>query len=147
MKNLVLIQGNLTRDPEMRYGSKGDAVAKIGLAVNETWERKDGTKGESSVFLDLTAFGPMAEKAARDFKKGSAMVVIGKLKTESWDDRQTGQKRTKLVVVANIITSPFAGGPKLPESRPARPAPAQAPKPAQPELPPIADDTDDSTPF
>lgn len=127
MKNLVIIQGNLTRDPEMRYSPKGDAVANLGVAINETWEGKDGQRREVTNFVDVVFFGEMAEKCQRQFRKGNAVFIQGRLKTDQWEDKQSGAKRSKLVVSGQIITSPFAGQGKLPESRPVAKPKAPAP--------------------
>jgi single-strand DNA-binding protein len=97
--NKVILAGNLTRDPEMRYTPKGMAIAKLSLAVNRVWTNEAGEKKEEATFIDLSAFGKQAETLAQYMKKGSPLMVEGRLKLDQWDDKQTGQKRSKLAVV------------------------------------------------
>ena len=91
--------GNLTRDPEVRYTSSGTAIAKLGIAINRYWSNKDGQKQEETTFVDVDAFGRQAETIAQYLKKGRPVMVEGRLKLDQWDDKQTGQKRSKLGVV------------------------------------------------
>ncbi len=97
--NKVIVAGNLTRDPEVRYTPKGTAVAAFGVAINRSWTTDDGEKREEVCFIDVTAFGRQAETIGQHFKKGRPIIIEGRLRTESWDDRTTGQKRSKLSVV------------------------------------------------
>src|SRR5207237_23615 len=97
--NRVILAGNLTRDPELRYTPKGLAIAKIGLAVNRTWKNEAGETKEEVTFVDVDSFGRQAEVIAQYFKKGRPILVEGRLRLDQWDDKQTGQKRTKLGVV------------------------------------------------
>src|SRR5437764_7338100 len=97
--NRVILAGNLTRDPELRYTPKGLAISKIGLAVNRTWKNEAGETKEETTFVDVDAFGRQAEVIAQYFKRGRPILVEGRLKFDQWDDKQTGQKRSKLGVV------------------------------------------------
>lgn len=97
--NKVMLMGNLTRDPEMRYTPKGTAVAKFGLAINRKWKSEDGEKREEVTFVDITCFGKTAETVGQYFKKGKPMFIEGRLNLEQWEDKQTNQKRQKLGVI------------------------------------------------
>jgi single-strand DNA-binding protein len=106
--NKVILVGNLTRDPELRYTPKGMAIAKIGMAVNRTWKNEAGESKEEVTFVDVDAFGRQAETLAQYMKKGSPLLVEGRLKLDQWDDKQTGQKRSKLGVIVEGFQ--FLGG-------------------------------------
>ena len=96
--NKVILMGNLTRDPEIRYTSGGTAIAKLGMAINRTWTNKEGQKQEETTFVDVDAFGRQAEVIGQYLKKGRPVMIEGRLKLDQWDDKQTGQKRSKLGV-------------------------------------------------
>ena len=111
--NKVILMGNLTRDPEVRYTSGGTAIAKLGIAINRYWSNKDGQKQEETTFVDVDAFGRQAETIGQYLKKGRPIMVEGRLKLDQWDDKQTGQKRSKLGVVLDrfeFIDSRSEGG-------------------------------------
>src|ERR1051326_2246501 len=97
--NKVILAGNLTRDPELRYTPKGTAIARIGMALNRTWKTETGETKEEVTFVDVDAFGRQAEVIAQYLKKGRPLLVEGRLKLDQWDDKQTGQKRSRLGVV------------------------------------------------
>lgn len=97
--NKVILAGNLTRDPELRYTPKGTAVAKIGLAINRSWRDESGQQKEEVTFVDVDAFGKQAETIGQYLKKGRPILVEGRLRLDQWDDKQTGQKRSRLGVV------------------------------------------------
>ena len=97
--NKVMLLGNLTRDPEVKYTPKGSAVADIGLAVNRTYTTDGGEKREEVTFVDVTMWGRQAEIAGEYLKKGRPLFVEGLLQLDTWDDKQNGQKRSKLRVV------------------------------------------------
>ena len=97
--NKVILMGNLTRDPEVRYTSGGTAIAKLGMAVNRRWKNQEGQMQEETTFVDVDAFGRQAETIGQYLKKGRPVMVEGRLKLDQWDDNQTGQKRSKLGVV------------------------------------------------
>ncbi len=96
--NKVILMGNLTRDPEVRYTSSGTAIAKLGMAINRYWRNQDGQQQEETTFVDVDAFGRQAETIGQYLKKGRPIMVEGRLKLDQWDDKQTGQKRSKLGV-------------------------------------------------
>jgi len=106
--NKVILLGNLTRDPEVRYTPKGTAVADLGIAVNRTYTAENGEKREEVTFVDVTFWGRTAENAGQYLKKGRPVFVEGRLQLDSWDDKQSGQKRTKLKVVGEVLQ--FLGG-------------------------------------
>lgn len=146
--NKVILIGNLTRDPEVRYTPKGVAITKLGLAVNRTW--RDATTGEMKeevTFVDIDAFEKNAETLGKYMKKGSPLLVEGRLRLDTWDDKQTGQKRSKLGVVLESFRfldsqrdrDPASG--EAPRSRPAPPA-AAPPSAPEAEAPP-----EDDVPF
>jgi single-strand DNA-binding protein len=95
--NRVVLLGNLTRDPELRYIGSGMAVSDIGLAVNDRVKRNDQWV-EETTFVDVTLWGRTAEVANEYLNKGSSVLIEGRLKMDSWE--KDGQKRTKLKVVA-----------------------------------------------
>jgi single-strand DNA-binding protein len=101
--NRCMLIGNLTRDPETRYTPKGTAVTDIALAINRSWKDDDGTKKEEATFVDVTLWGRQAEVAQEYLKKGSAVFIEGRLHLDAWDDKQSGQKRTKLKVVGEML--------------------------------------------
>ena len=101
--NKTFHMGNLTRDVELRYLPSGMAVADIGLAVNDRVKTQDGEWADQPVFLDITLFGRQAEIAAEYLEKGSECVVEGRLKMDSWQDKTTGQQRTKLKIIGENV--------------------------------------------
>ena len=106
--NKVIIGGYLARDPEIRYTTEGKAINNFTVGTNRSWTSESGEKKEESTFVDFTAFGRTAEVIAQYMKKGMPLLVEGRLKTDQWEDRQTGQKRYKLKVV--VETFSFVGG-------------------------------------
>jgi single-strand DNA-binding protein len=99
--NKVMIAGNLTRDPDTRYTPKGVAVTDVGIAINRTWKNEQGEKQEETTFVDVTAFGRSAEVMQQYLKKGAAVFIEGRLHLDSWTDKQTGQKRSRMRVIAD----------------------------------------------
>jgi len=163
--NKVILMGNLTRDPEIKYTPKGTAIADIGLAVNRAYTTEGGEKREEVTFVDVTLWGRVAEIVGEYCKKGRPLFVEGRLQLDSWDDKQTGQKRSKLKVIGENIQllgsrdggggggggggpeSGSGGGREFSESRssggpPRRPTPPPA-KQADPDL----DTPEDDIPF
>src|SRR5260370_17718179 len=143
--NKVILIGNLTRDPELRYTPKGTAIAKIGLAINRSWKTETGETKEEVTFVDVDSFGRTAEVIAQYLKKGRPILMEGRLKLDQWEDKNTHQKQSKLKVVLetfSFIDSKGAesGAPSGPP--PARPVSAPAannPPPfRQPDPPPPA---------
>jgi single-strand DNA-binding protein len=145
--NKVILLGNLTRDPEVRYTPKGTAVTDLGLAVNRTYTADNGEKREEVTFVDVTFWGRTAEVAGEYLKKGRPVFVEGRLQLDSWDDKQSGQKRTKLKVIGEnmqMLGSPRGAGGGGDEessggSRSSRPAPPPKAAPSEPD--------DDEIPF
>jgi single-strand DNA-binding protein len=132
--NKVILAGNLTRDPELRYTPKGTAIAKLGLAINRTWKNDAGETKEEATFVDVDAFGRQAEVIAQYMRKGRPILIEGRLRLDQWEDKQTNQKRSKLGVVLESFSfidskgGADTGGGDAPKSRPA-PAPAAAGEP------------------
>jgi len=109
--NKVILMGNLTRDPEIRFTQSQMAICKVGLAVNRRF--KDGQSGEwkeEATFIDVTIFGKRGEAFEKYHKKGESAFVEGSLRLDNWEDKNTGQKRSKLYVVADNWE--FVGGGK-----------------------------------
>ena len=149
--NRVILAGNLTRDPELRYTPKGTAVARLGLAVNRTWKTETGETREEVTFVDVDAFGRQAEVISQYMRKGRPLLLEGRLKLDQWEDKNTHQKQSKLRVVLEqftFIDSRGAGSEGAAPDAPrpaARPAAAAAPAAApaatpEPEAPPVEDD-------
>jgi single-strand DNA-binding protein len=151
--NRVLLIGNLTRDPEVRYTPKGTAVTEIGLAVNRIYSGEDGEKKEETTFVDVTLWARQAEIAGQYLKKGRPVFIEGRLQLDTWDDKQTGQKRSRLRVVAEnlqLLGSRQEGGESSgPSSPPPRRAPSQsaAPPPRAEPRDPDLDAEPDDIPF
>ncbi|HAV61089.1 MAG TPA: single-stranded DNA-binding protein [Verrucomicrobiales bacterium] len=97
--NKVILIGNLTRDPELRYSAKGTAIAKIGVAVNRRWRNEAGEWQEETTFVDVDAFGRQAETIGQYLKKGRPIMIEGRLRLDQWEDKNSGQKRSRLGVV------------------------------------------------
>lgn len=144
--NKVILAGNLTRDPELRYTPKGTAIARIGLAINRRFAGEDGQLREETTFVDVDAFGKQAETIGQYLRKGRPILIEGRLRLDQWDDKQTGQKRSKLGVVMESFQflDSKAGGDGAPVSgpapRPSRPAPTQSPDSSDSDAPPQDDD-------
>jgi single-strand DNA-binding protein len=156
--NKVILAGNLTRDPELRYTPSGTAIAKFGLAVNRKWKDSQTNEMKEEVtFVDIDAFGRSAETIGQYLKKGRPILVEGRLRLDQWEDKQTQQKRSRLGVVLESFQFLDSGGGReggdfggggggAPAPRPTRPAPS-APPPSsgggsEPEggMPPEEDD-------
>lgn len=146
--NKVILAGNLTRDPELRYTPKGTAVARITLAVNRTFTSSEGgEKKEEVSFVDVDVWGRQAEVIAQYMKKGRPLLVEGRLKQDTWEDKNTKQKQSKLKVVLesfSFIDAGNRGGDGAPAPAPARPSTAAAPAPEPPDA---EGPQDDEVPF
>jgi single-strand DNA-binding protein len=105
--NKVMLIGNVTRDPELRYTPKGTAVSEVGLAVNRRYRIEDEVR-EETTFVDVTFWGRQAETINQYLKKGNPFFVEGRLQLDSWEDKASGQKRSKLRVVGENFQ--FLGG-------------------------------------
>src|ERR1700676_4302695 len=150
--NRVLLIGNLTRDPELRYTPKGTAVTEIGLAVNRIYSGEDGEKKEETTFVDVTLWARQAEIAGQYLKKGRPVFIEGRLQLDTWDDKQTGQKRSRLRVVAENLqllgSRQDSEGSSSSSSYPRRTPSASTPPPARPEpRDPDLDAEPDDIPF
>ena len=149
--NRVILAGNLTRDPELRYTPKGTAIARVGLAVNRTWKSETGETKEEVTFVDVDAFGRQAEVIAQYMKKGRPLLLEGRLKLDQWEDKNTHQKQSKLRVVLESFSFIDSKGPDSGSGgeAPRRPAQAQ-PAPAEPAPaaePPAPAPEEDDVPF
>ncbi len=156
--NKVMLMGNLTRDPEIKYTPKGTAIANFGIAINRVFTPEGGERREEVTFIDLEAFGRTAEVIGEYFKKGRPIYVEGRLKLDQWDDKTSGKKMSKLRVVVESFE--FLGGrdgggggegggegggshsaPQRSSAPPQRRAPSSPPRPpADPDLDVQADD-------
>jgi single-strand DNA-binding protein len=117
--NKVILMGNLTRDPELRYTPGGSPVCSLGLAVNRRYRQNDEWK-EEVCFVDITVWGRQAENCSEYLSKGSGIMLEGRLQQHSWD-AEDGKRRSKLEVVANNIQFlPRMGG-KAEEASPSEP--------------------------
>jgi single-strand DNA-binding protein len=159
--NKVLLMGNLTRDPEVKYTPKGTAIANLGLAVNRVYTTEGGEQKEEVTFIDIEVWGRQAETAGQYLSKGRPVFVEGRLKLDSWEDKESGQKRNKLKVVAERVQflgasrggaefkeeGPGGGeaAPARPATRSSRPATPPARSAAEADVPSPAED--DNIPF
>jgi single-strand DNA-binding protein len=145
--NKVLLLGNLTRDPEVRYTPKGSAVADLGIAVNRQFTLDTGEKREEVTYVDVTFWGRTAEVAGEYLKKGRPVFIEGRLQLDTWDDKQSGQKRSKLKVIGETMqmlgSRPGAvsesdespGAPRASKSSAPPPAKGASPEPDDDEIP------------
>lgn len=147
--NRVFLAGNLTRDPQVRFLANEQAVANFGIAVNRRYKGSDGSMKEETTFVDCEAWGRQAELVGQYLTKGRGCLIEGRLKLDSWEDKE-GKKQSKLRVVADNVqfldSRPRQGGgegapaeegaadapAQPPAARPTRPAPSQAPADDEP---------------
>lgn len=101
--NIIVIAGNLTRDPELRYTPAGTAVCNLGLANSQKFVGKDGQQNKRTTFVRVTCWEKQAETAAASLKKGDPVLIEGQLSMDSWTDNKTGEKRTTLEIRANRV--------------------------------------------
>lgn len=147
--NKVLLMGNLTRDVELRALPSGNSVAQIGLAVNRSWTGQDGEKREEVTWVDCEAYGKTAEIMAKYLSKGRPVFIEGRLKLDTWQDKESGQNRSKMKVVVETFQfvgdrqgagggggggGEDAGAVQTPRSRPA-PRGSSAPRPQTNDAP------------
>ena len=143
--NKVILLGNLTRDPEVRYTPKGSAVCDLGLAVNRQYTLDSGEKREEVTFVDVVLWARLAEIAGEYLKKGRPVFIEGRLQLDTWDDKQSGQKRSKLRVIGETMQllggrPPGPGGGEGGESRSTKSTPP-------PKAGKVAEPDDDEIPF
>jgi single-strand DNA-binding protein len=144
--NKVILLGNLTRDPEVRYTPKGSAVCDLGIAINRSYTLDSGEKREEVTYVDVVLWSRLAEIAGEYLKKGRPVFIEGRLQLDTWDDKQSGQKRSKLRVIGETMQllggrPPGAGGGASEggESRPSKTTPPPKPQAGEPD--------DDEIPF
>jgi len=148
--NKVMLMGNLTRDVELRSLPSGNSIAQLAIAVNRQWTGQDGEKREEVTYVDCEAWGKTGEIMAKYLAKGRPVYIEGRLKLDSWDDKESGQKRSKMKVVVESFqfidsgnrggaAGGGGGGDGTVESRPAARNPAAA-RGAAPRNNPPADD-------
>ena len=145
--NKVILIGNVTRDPEVKFTSKGSAVTDIGLAINRNYTLDNGEKREETTFVDVELWGRLAEIAGEYAKKGRPLYVEGRLRMDTWEDKASGQKRSRMKVVGENLQllggrtegggRPSSGGgehesheapaPRRTAPPPSRPAPSSEP--------------------
>ena len=134
--NKVLLMGNLTKDPELRYTPKGTAVGDLGLAVNRRVKDANDNWTDETTFVDITVWGNTAENAQKYLSKGRGVFVEGRLQLDTWEDKTSGQKRSKLKIVAETLqflpdgkgggARSSGGGGAAQGSAPAQGAPAES---------------------
>ena len=149
--NKVILIGNLTRDPEIRYTPKGSAVCDLGLAVNRRYTTESGERQEEVTFLDVVLWGKQAELAGQYLHKGRSVFIEGRLQMDTWEDKASGQKRSKIKIVGENMQfldskgggggggqrasgehdEEGGGGPARAPQRPAQQRPAASSRPPQ----------------
>jgi single-strand DNA-binding protein len=142
--NKVIIAGNLTRDPELRYTPKGTAIAQFTLAVNRKWKTETGEMKEEVNFIDVDAFGRQAEVIGQYLRKGRPFLVEGRLKQDTWEDKNTKQKQSKIKVVLESFS--FIDSANRGEGEGSAPAAPRAPRPAAAASAPTPETGGDSEP-
>jgi single-strand DNA-binding protein len=109
MVNKVILVGNLGKDPEVRYTSGGQAVANLRIATSRSWtDKQSGQRKEETEWHDVEVWGKQAEQCGEFLAKGRQVYIEGRLKTDKWQDKQSGQERSKVKVVADTVR--FLGG-------------------------------------
>jgi single-strand DNA-binding protein len=152
--NKVYLMGNLTRDPEMRVTPKGTAICQFGLAISRSWKDESGQTREETAFVDIEAWGKQGEIISKYCVKGRPLFVEGRLKFDQWEDKTSGQKRSKLKVVLENFQfiggrgdgAPGGGPAAGAEASDAGEAPGAARAPARAPLPP-KETVDEDVPF
>ena len=128
--NAVTIAGNLTRDPEVRHLNSGRCVASLCIANTKHYRKKDGEKAETTTFVDVTIWDKGAELAGEHLKKGTAVIVEGRLKEDKWEDKTTGANRSKLTITAFKINAL-----EWPAERQEQAVPEERPRPIEEPIP------------
>ena len=108
--NKVFLIGNLTRDPELRVTPKGTSICQFGLAVNRQFKDESGAMRDETTFVDIEAWGKQGELVSKYLTKGSPCFVEGRLRLDQWEDKQSGQKRSRLKVVLDNVQFLGRGG-------------------------------------
>ncbi|MFZ4588131.1 MAG: single-stranded DNA-binding protein [Terrimicrobiaceae bacterium] len=149
--NKVMLIGNVTRDPEVKFTAKGSAVTDIGLAINRNYTLESGEKREEVTYIDVELWGRLAEIAGEYAKKGRPVFIEGRLRMDTWEDKASGQKRSRLKVVGENLQllggkSGGSGSPSSDSESHDSPAPApRRPAPSRPA--PTSSEPDDDIPF
>jgi single-strand DNA-binding protein len=151
--NKVILIGNLTRDPEMRVTPKGTAICQFGLAINRNYKSGDGEPMQETTFVDCEAWEKRAETISKYCTKGAPLMVEGRLKLDEWEDKQSGQRRSKLKVVVENFQ--FLGSKQegegvqrdAPDESQDRSAPPRRTAPAPRSAPKSQADLDEDVPF
>lgn len=141
--NKVMLIGNLTRDPELRVTPKGTAICQFGLAINRTFKAETGAQRDETTFVDVEAWGKTAEVIAKHLVKGRPVFIEGRLKLDQWDDKTTGQKRSKLKIVCENFQFLGSKDDQAPAARSPASSSTQPPRPTVPS----ADNIDEDMPF
>ena len=149
--NKVILIGNVTRDPEVKFTSKGSAVTDIGLAINRNYTLDSGEKREETTFVDVELWGRLAEIAGEYAKKGRPIYIEGRLRMDTWEDKASGQKRSRMKVVGENLQ--LLGGRSEGGGRPSggdhesheAPAPRRSAPSSRPAAP--SSEQDDDIPF
>jgi len=136
--NRVILIGNLTRDPEVRYTTGGTAVTDVGLAINRyRTDKATNQRIEETTFVDVTLWGRTAEIAGEYLSKGRPVMIEGRLQQDQWEDKETGQKRSKLKVVGESMqllgSRDGGGGGQRPEAAAASRSASSEPPSRPPE--------------
>lgn len=151
--NKVILIGNVTRDPEVKFTPKGSAVTDVSLAINRNYTLDNGEKREETTYVDVELWGRLAEIAGEYAKKGRPIYIEGRLRMDSWEDKTSGQKRSRMKVVGENLQllggrpsgsgggGDYEGGGQQ-ESRPQRMS-----RPAPSQQPPQSSEPDDDIPF
>ena len=154
--NKVMLIGNVTRDPEVKFTPKGSAVADLGLAINRSYTNQGGEKVEEVTYVDVELWGRLAEIAGEYAKKGRPIFIEGRLRIDSWEDKQSGQKRSRLKVVGEGMQllggrsgggGGGGGGDEEGDGPPPQKFSKPAYKPASRPAPPSSAQDDDDIPF
>ncbi|MDX2079216.1 MAG: single-stranded DNA-binding protein [Terrimicrobiaceae bacterium] len=148
--NKVILIGNVTRDPEVKFTPKGSAVTDLGLAINRTYS-VEGEKREETTFVDVELWGRLAEIAGEYAKKGRPIYIEGRLRMDNWEDKQSGQKRSRLRVVGENLQllggrpggSSGGGGGDYESEGGAPQRSSSRPSSQRPSAPPAASEDDD----
>ena len=131
--NKVIIAGRLTRDPDLRYIPSGKAVCSLSIANSRFYKNAQGERMEETVFVDVTLWDKPGEWIAENVSKGRPVLIEGNLKSDSWEDKTTGAKRSKLEINAQRVTPLDWGDDAAPTTAPVAHTAAPAPQPAQTE--------------